>query len=208
MSRTCAPELDWQEAGGEPSISQCRGSMSQSLCNHDLQADADKRYKGDYGSRRTSLQWGLGICPLRCTRAGEWIYQFETFKLYKCIFYTLCNDINAVDAALSGGHGSRIAKAMHKNSSLKMSLHIQLDLHLWRFYRVSFAHMQLHLDSDFMSALCSNINLTMHFNIISHTCRLFRSSNGPILYRFTVTWSQKLGACTSPSCSMWSAGVT
>lgn len=51
--------------GGEPSVSQSRGSISQSLCNHDLQADADKRCKGDYGSRRTSLQRGLGISPLR-----------------------------------------------------------------------------------------------------------------------------------------------
>lgn len=45
-------------------ISQCRGSMSWPLFNHVLQAGADKRCKGDYGSRRTSLRRGLGITAL------------------------------------------------------------------------------------------------------------------------------------------------
>lgn len=40
--------------------------MSWPLFNHVLQAGADKRCKGDYGSRRTSLRRGLGIMALHC----------------------------------------------------------------------------------------------------------------------------------------------
>lgn len=44
--------------------------MSWLLFNHVLQAGADKRCKGDYGSRRTSLRRGLGIMVLHCVLTG------------------------------------------------------------------------------------------------------------------------------------------
>lgn len=113
-------------------------------------------------------------------------------------------DINSLDAALTGGHRSRIAKVMQRNiAHLKFvytysSTHIHAD-----FIVYFFTHIQLcaPLEFDYIPNLCSNTNLTLYFKIISHTCRLFRSSHVP---HFVLFHSNTI----TKACSMWSAGVT
>lgn len=75
----CTPQLDWHAAAGDQSYPRCRGSMSWPLFNHVLHAGADKRCKGDYGSRRTSLCRGLGTMALCCVLT--WRMNTSVFRL-------------------------------------------------------------------------------------------------------------------------------
>lgn len=54
----------------DSSYPRCSGSMSRPFFNHVLQNGADKRCKGDYGSRRTSLWRGLRIMALHHVLTG------------------------------------------------------------------------------------------------------------------------------------------
>lgn len=110
-------------------------------------------------------------------------------------------DVHSLDAALTG---SRTAKGMNKNVA-----------HLKCVYTCSSTCTFLHTYNRAPTWILNTCLICVQMQIWRSIFRSYLTLTdcsapvmAPILYCFTVTRSQRLGACTSPWCSMWSAGVT